>query len=424
MISSVRYLRILAFFVSFSGSASAQQVYPNLLSMKADMSLSSGMIVTTNGYWKINDGGNGTYVISIQGTQNGGDVIKLNNGLYANLIYDGRTFNLKQWGISGDVEFRYVKEVYPFLTETDLSDVNPEFNDKTTAETYIIQYLINKKPNNSTIVLDGKVYYINHTIHLKSFKTIRGTKGFDKDRFGSRIQLPKVKDVCTFYTNSVLMMIVPDKDMFDSGENTLQNLQLENFSASGLMGKPGFSKKYSGNFLGQTSIISNVKFKSLCISNFSFAFFKTKEWIWATFEELDILNMRYNGIYLPSDDRGQVNCNSIRFCRFSKCGVDYDLTGNLSLISLNKPVQDRGNCIVLGGSGNSVLNCDLSHSPVGLYLQSYSNGTSVWGTYCEGVSLSTYYLDYDETKANLDSVIHGGYISKRVRQKSTIKDYR
>ena len=326
--------------------------------------------------------------------------------------------------ISGELKLRYVKEIYPFLTDADIKAVNPDFNDKTTAETYVIQYLINKKPNNTVILLDGKAYYLNHTIHLKSFKTIRGTKAFDKDCFGSRIQIPGIKDVCSYYTSSVLMMIVPDIAMFDTGENTLQSLQMENFSASGIMGKDGFANKYSGNFLTQTSVISNVKFKNLCLSYFTSGFYKTKEWIWTTFEELDIMNMRDNGIYLPSDDKNQSNCNSIRFCRFSKCGVDYDKNGKLTKVSLNKPTIEKGNCIVLGGSGNTVLDCDLSHSPVGLFLQSYSNGTTVVGTYCEGASISTYYLDYDETKANLDTEIHGGYISKNVAKKKSRKDFR
>lgn len=398
--------------------------YTNVSEMSSDLSLKLGMTVTTQGYWKSNDGGGGTYIVVKSGEQNGGDVIKLKNGLFAKLLYDGRTFNLKQWGISGDVAIRYVKDIYPFLSDKDIKAINPEFDAKTTAETYVIQYLINKKPNNTIIVLDGNAYYISNTIHLRSFRTIRGQKAFDQDTFGSRIQQPGYNDVCTFYTSSVMMMIVPDKDMFDTGNNTLQNVQMENFSACGVMGKEGFSKKYSGNFLTQTSIISKAKFKNLCISNFNYAFYKNREWIWTMFEGLVITNMRYIGIYLPSDDGNQVNCNTIRDCRFSKCGVDYDSKGNLVLISLSKPIPSKGNCIILGGSGNAVMNCDLSHSPVGLFLQSYSNGTTVVGTYCEGAKISTYYLDYNEGQTNLDSSFQGGYISKRIKQKTTISDFR
>ncbi len=357
-------------FIAYPAHSFSDSMYQSIAMMSSDKNLRVGMTATTLGYWQSNDGGGGTYVISKTGVQNGGDVIKLKNGLYANLIYDGRTFNLKQWGISGDVKLRYVKDIYPFLTDKDLKSVNEEFDSKTTAETYIIQYLIDKKPNDTVIVLDGKAYYITNTIHLRSFRKIIGVKAFDKDRFGSRIQLPGKTDVCTYYTSSVVMMITPGKDLFDTGDAVLQNLQLENFSASGVMGKDGFEGKYSGNFLTQTSVISNVKFKNLCISFFNNGFYKTKEWIWSTFEELDIYGVRYNGIYLPSGDYNQSNSNSIRFCRFSRCGVDYDRKGELQVVSMTKPDIEKGNCIVMGGSGNSVITCDISHSPVGLFLQS------------------------------------------------------
>lgn len=399
-------------------------VFSSVKDMVKERNIKEGDALMTLGYWNVNDGGGGTYVVKQSGTQNGGDIIKLNNGLYAHLIYDGRTFNLKQWGISGDVKMRYVFDIYPFLTEKDIKAINEEFNKKTTAETYIIQYLIDKKPGNTTIVLDGNAYYISNTIHLRSYKAIRGTKQFSKDRFGGRIQMPGNTDAMTAYTSGVMMMITPNMHLFDTGSETIQNITLSNFSASGVMGKNGLGKKYSGDFFHQTSVISKAMFENLAIFNFNNGFYKTKEWIWSEFESLLVANVRYNGIYLPSDDKAQVNCNSIRFCRFTKCGVDYDNRGELQIVQMKKPSQNRGNCIVLGGSGNTVLDCDLSHSPVGLFLQNYSNGTTVVGTYCEGASISTYYMDYDENKANLDTEIHGGYISKKIKSKTTKKDFR
>lgn len=422
-----RVIRLLVVFMTIAWPlvSSAQiRAYATVSAMISDTSLKVGMTTLTDGYWKSNDGGGGNYVIVKDGVQNGGDVIKLKNGLYANLLYDGRTYRLKQWGISGDVAIRPVKDVYPFLTDKEIKAINPAFDDKTTAETYIIQYLLDKKPNNTIIVLDGKVYYLTHTIHLRSFRTIRGEKAYDKDSFGGRIQLPGKNDVCTYYTSSVLMMITPDINMFDTGETVLQHVQMENFSASGVMGKEGFGKAYSGSFLAQTSVISNVKFKGLGISCFNYGFYKTKEWIWSTFEELDIQQIRHNGIHMPSDDYNQANCNSFRFCHFARCGMEYDRTGKLQALAIKRPEEGRGNCIVLGGSGNMVLGCDLSHSPVGLYLQHYSNGTTVVGTYCEGASISTFYLDYDEGRMNKDSSIQGGYISKTVKQKTSIRDFR
>ena len=425
IMTHLKFLLLAAVIVLGLSTAYAQtRSYSNVADMKKDASLKVGMTAFTQGYWKSQDGGGGSYVIVQSGTQNGGDVIKLNNGLYANLLYDGRTFNLKQWGISGEMKLRYIRDIYPFLTDKEIKTINGEFNEKTTAETYIIQYLIDKKPGNTTIVLDGNAYYISNTIHLRSYKAIRGTKQFSKDRFGGRIQMPGNTDAMTAYTSGVMMMITPNMHLFDTGPETIQNITLSNFSASGVMGKKGFGKKYSGDFFHQTSVISKAMFEDLAIYNFNNGFYKTKEWIWSEFESLLIANMRNNGIYLPSDDKAQVNCNSIRFCRFTQCGVDYDNSGKIQVVQMKKPSQNRGNCIVLGGSGNTVLDCDLSHSPVGLFLQNYSNGTTVIGTYCEGASISTYYMDYDENKANLDTEIYGGYISKKIKSKTTQKDFR
>lgn len=421
----MRKVLILILSLCFSTLCSAKvATFNSVAELTKCTGIKDGDAVTTLGYWGVNDGGGGTYIIKKTGKQNGGDVIQLNNGLYAHLIYDGRTFNLKQWGISGEVKLRYVKDVYPFLTDNDIKAINNEFDSKTTAETYIIQYLIDKKPGNTTIVLDGTAYYISNTVHLKSYKSIVGQKAFSKDRFGGRIQLPGKGDTFSSYTSSVIMVINPQMNLFDTGTETIQNVTLSNFGASGIMGKSGFEGKYSGDFLHQTSVISKAVFKDLALFNFANGFYKSAEWIWSEFESLLISNMRYNGIYLPSDDNAQANCNSIRFCRFSKCGVDYDKNGDLQTVTLKKPTTLQGNCIVLGGSGNTVLDCDLSHSPVGLYLQSYSNGTTVIGTYCEGAGISTYYMDYDESNANLDTEIHGGYISKKVTKKKTIKDYK
>lgn len=66
---------------------SVQKYYDNVSSMKSDSSLSNNQIVGTKGYYNINDGGDGIYIIK---TTN--DTTKwseeLNNGLYAVLISD------------------------------------------------------------------------------------------------------------------------------------------------------------------------------------------------------------------------------------------------------------------------------------------------------------------------------------------------
>lgn len=59
-----------------------------------------GSIIATAGYNEANDGGNGAYFVTVDGTEDGGRVIEMANGLYANLIAD--TANVKQYGAYGD----------------------------------------------------------------------------------------------------------------------------------------------------------------------------------------------------------------------------------------------------------------------------------------------------------------------------------
>lgn len=68
------------------------------------MDLEEGTRVETLGYNKKNDGGSGVYVVKKSNGQkdNGGTVLKLNNGLYAELILENNTVSIKQFGAHGD----------------------------------------------------------------------------------------------------------------------------------------------------------------------------------------------------------------------------------------------------------------------------------------------------------------------------------
>lgn len=75
--------------------------YDNLQTMIADNTLIAGNRCFTLGYYTINDGGKGIYnIVSGDYTENGGNIVKLDNGLYAILVND--IINVKQWGAKGD----------------------------------------------------------------------------------------------------------------------------------------------------------------------------------------------------------------------------------------------------------------------------------------------------------------------------------
>ena len=381
---------------------SSREIYPCLMDLKSDKKASGD--VCTLGYYKANDGGGGQYHITKDGIEDGGNCIKLDNGSYAHLIHD-RVYHLKQWGISGEKKIRKVFEVYPFLELTDIKKINPEFNENTTADTYIIQYLLNTSKNYHTILLDGDAYYINHTIHLKSFMSIEGLKQSDFNNIGGFFVMPGGGgDTTGLYDTSSLFMIIPDKPLFDTGkENVIQLLGLRNFFAGGILGSKGYKGKYPGDFLTITCTTTNLEMDNLSIQNFANAVNNNgHEVIWSNFNRLYVNRMANNGLFLQTDGSHQINCCHITNSRFYRCGVHYE--GEKVILNTDKkPMIERNNCILIGGSGNVIRDVDVSHANIGIFLQSYSR-VIIDGTYSEDLKFSTIYHNYDSVQKRLASI--------------------
>lgn len=60
--------------------------YNNVADMQADSDLQNGMIVRTSGFYSAGDGGGACYSITASGTENGMDIIRLKNSLYAVIV--------------------------------------------------------------------------------------------------------------------------------------------------------------------------------------------------------------------------------------------------------------------------------------------------------------------------------------------------
>lgn len=414
--------------------------YNTVADMKADTTLDVGMTVITKGYWELNDGGDGTYNIISSGIENGGDIIKLNNGKYAELVYDKRTFRLKQWGIDGKATIKRAKDIYPFLTNKDLTDINPLFDSSTTAETYIIQYLLNKKQSvNSRIILDGAVYYISHTLYPVSFATIEGLNEASRSSWINQAQLPQYLNGSPVhvYTKSLMIMTKSGIPMFaskkfvdpnedSSTHNVVQLFKLKNLNASGTFSKKGFYTEEAGDFWNSSNLVmSKCEFENIGVSSFKNGFYIAEECDWCRWDKVFISNMKDNGLFLPLQGiigNGQKNANVILNCEINAIGRDCDSEGNIinvysasydadnnpNVLPISKPDIYRGNAIVIGNSGNVIQNCDVSNAAVGVYRCSYSEGTVCSGLYSEGVSLAQVYDDY--TEGNPNSAILGGYL--------------
>lgn len=82
------------------------KAYPSVASMKADIGLTEGKLVRTEGYWSKNYGGSAYYdiVSSTSLTVDNGKCIQLDNGLYAELHAINDTVTVNQFGAYGDGE--------------------------------------------------------------------------------------------------------------------------------------------------------------------------------------------------------------------------------------------------------------------------------------------------------------------------------
>lgn len=76
--------------------------YNNVQAMKSDTSLTVGSICSTLGYYSPNDGGGAQYRIVSSGSPDNGYIHKLNNNLFAQMIIQDNSANLKQFGAVGD----------------------------------------------------------------------------------------------------------------------------------------------------------------------------------------------------------------------------------------------------------------------------------------------------------------------------------
>lgn len=80
-------------------------VYKSVAEMKADGLLSAGMTACTLGYYAVNDGGGGTYIIRAKqeaDVDDGGSLHELAHGNVAELVVENGTVNVKQFGAKGD----------------------------------------------------------------------------------------------------------------------------------------------------------------------------------------------------------------------------------------------------------------------------------------------------------------------------------
>ena len=131
--------------------AYVSKVYETATDLINDVAnLATGMHVKTCGYSSVNDGGEANYIISNTVSANALQ-LALGSGLYANLIVDNNTINVRQLGIIGDDSTDYSTIINKILAFNGDNYLKIEFNE---GETYLLQQEI-LLYSNTDIVLNN-----------------------------------------------------------------------------------------------------------------------------------------------------------------------------------------------------------------------------------------------------------------------------
>ena len=383
--------------------------FNSVADMISDSNLAVGDCATTLGYYTPNDGGGGLFNITKSfKIENFGTVHNLANGLKAELIFDGRTFSLKQFGIRGDGVFRSIATVYPTLSASTVASYG-SFSLSNSADSFMIRKLLMDTPKTSEVVLDGKLYLIDQTIVLENIKTLRGLKNVPNNFINRATSTGG--NTADFYSGCILVMMKPDIDLFNVVSNYYWGKLLD-FGAKGVYSQPAFPGEYSGNFLTITGKTSNFEIGGLYVFGFKNGISKTEEYIWTNIHDSVFDTFYGNGIDLvpcsPTDrSSGQTNENTIFNVKVFNAGTAYE---GVRTMSYNR---NYGNGIIVGGSGFKIDHVDITGNTCGIALpNSYYSGIVIQSTYSEDNQYADIYID----KINQGGVtIVDGYYTKGVK---------
>ena len=232
----------------------AVRSYESIAQMKADTKLKEGYHVKTKGYYEVNDGGHGEYVIVDDDSlvDDGGLIHTLNNGLRAKLIIENDTVRVEQFGAYGDGthdDTNAIEKAIKYTTKPH----TVQFLAKTYAITNIS---LNYEYGN--VILKGvnshyRHFNFDYATKIVPYEDMTGTMftiGEEEVGFNSMVFGFTVKDIC--FTGNIIDGY--DYNCFEFGRSS--NLLFENVIFRRIN---GYSMKLKGVY---DSIFNNVEFMS------------------------------------------------------------------------------------------------------------------------------------------------------------------
>lgn len=125
--------------------ASAVWCFDSVSDMKESTNLVNGSYAKTAGYYGINDGGNAFYTVTNESlTANDGDIISLDNGLFAVMVTKDKSVNVKSFGAYGDDthdDTNAINNAIAYAVSSGIKDIYlPAGTYKTTKPIYLFEY--------------------------------------------------------------------------------------------------------------------------------------------------------------------------------------------------------------------------------------------------------------------------------------------
>ena len=340
--------------------------YKTVADMKKDISLKSGMVAVTLGYYEVNDGGGATYIIDEKEINKCKININLDNNLFANIILKDKIINVLNAGVKNDGKtpvsdrinellknLEYNKLYFPsgvYLLDKKILCHGP--NDVSlVGESYQSENYYTDGSRNNTIFTISDDYSDNCIIDIRDY--IRAS----------------IEGIC-FYGNSY--KIACDDNISTTGN--LHNMYTETILKEGI----------SGIIVnGTQSFVSNCFFEGFSDNGinarqynniYNCIFSNCRIAVQASFDNTicNIICMLCGtGIMLGAkseyentslnDDFGGVNTvHNIRVDGMSKHGIEVYGDSNI----INTYISDQVNyaSILLGSSSNIITNASLSRS--------------------------------------------------------------
>lgn len=216
--------------------------YNSIQEMKSDNNLKIGDMTITLGYYEVNDGGAAKYkIVSGNYIDDGGSYHQLNNNLYAELIVENDTINVKQFGAKGN----------GIIDDTES-----------------IENCFKYKGNNYIKIIFNKneIYLVKGTLHLYSNSEI-------------------ILNNCIIKASSRLLILNNKESIKKIGYGALQNITIKNGIFNG--NKLGI---LFGLLHGENIYIENIKFLDCSLASHIFDLGGCKN--------VNIINCNFIGSYI------------------------------------------------------------------------------------------------------------------------------